>query len=110
MYPSDYLYTFAYGVENNCYSDISKCKSDYNGDPTKSWIHNSIGSGSYTFFITAGTYGKNYMFIKMNTGDINPYGTANNTHHLLPAIYISTNTKYIIGDGSRQKPYVIYFD
>ena len=110
MYPSDYLYTFAYGVENNCYSDISKCKSDYNGDPTKSWIHNSIGSGSYTFFITAGTYGKNYMFIKMNTGDISSYGTANNTHPLLAAIYISTNTKYIIGDGSRQKPYVIYFD
>ena len=38
MYPSDYAYTYAGGVDNKCYTDTYNCDTS---TPTKGWLYNS---------------------------------------------------------------------
>lgn len=40
MYPSDYAYTFAYGVDNSCFNSPMGC-GYISGTPTTSWLFNS---------------------------------------------------------------------
>jgi len=55
MYPSDYVYTFSYGVDNTCYSDSVNCKSSSGGKPTSSWLYRTKDQYSITPSVIAVT-------------------------------------------------------
>lgn len=103
LYTSDYGYTFAYGVEDNCFNSLGTCGTSQGSDPSKSWMFN----GNYAFFMTACTYSKGYIFSMIKNGNVNAYGSSQTIYNLYPTIYLSRNANYIIGDGAYQSPYVI---
>ena len=41
MYPSDYAYTYAYGVDDQCYSETHHCTGVYDGTPSAGWLYNN---------------------------------------------------------------------
>ena len=104
LYPSDYGYTFAYGVEDNCFNSLGTCGTSQGSDPSKSWMFNGI----YSFFMTACTYSNGYIFSLLQEGNATAYGSSQTIYNLYPTIYLSRNANYITGDGSYKKPYVIY--
>ena len=104
LYTSDYGYTFALGVDDFCFNSMGKCRTSDGGNPTKSWLY----TGNYSFFMTACTYSKGYIFSMQQNGGVSAYGPAQNAYYLYPTIYLSRNTNFIVGDGSYQMPYVIY--
>ena len=65
IYPSDYAYTFANGVEDTCYTNTYNCNSNNGATPSNSWLYNSnaqltISSSSHTarglFYISGGGF------------------------------------------------------
>lgn len=91
---SDYRYSFAKGVNNLCYNDISKCteaKSSYLYKGKKEWLLNSRGVFNYI-----SDDGK-----VMSTG-------GNVKLYFRPVVYLKKNIKLRGGDGSIEMPYIIY--
>lgn len=43
MYPSDYVYTYAHGVDNTCFNDGSNCNT---GTPSSGWLYNSTNQST----------------------------------------------------------------
>lgn len=106
MYPSDYIYTFALGVNDICYNTPKKCRSNDGGIPEKSWMFTS----QYTYFITACTYSSGYIFAMMNEGRVNAYGSRTGSYYGYPVVYLDSNIKFTHGNGSEDDPYVLVID
>ena len=101
MYPSDYGYTFANGVNDTCYNDIENCstKMDKGGVPSSSWLFNS----SYQF-----TFAPNYAYTVFGvsaSGHMSAY-RVNSETSVRPVVYLKTNTK-LLGTGTGDDPYTI---
>ncbi len=48
MYPSDYGYTFAKGVDDTCYANLNKCSPSIgSGVPENSWLY-KLGQDQWT--------------------------------------------------------------
>ena len=97
IYPSDYLYTFYYGVDDICSEKFSSCKdSNYQS----SWLYNesewTISPSSYTN-ATNRAVAKNVGFTT--------YSFVSNTIKIRPAVYLSSKVKITSGDGTESNPY-----
>ena len=105
MYPSDYIYTYALGVDDTCYTDISNCISFRGGIPTNGWIYNLKNAYGNIWllspFIASNSYGS---YIRGGSGDIFD-ATVNNWMLVVPSLYLSSSVKIDSGDGSEQSPY-----
>ena len=98
MYPSDYAYMYAYGVDNTCYTDIYYC---YNGNRSAGWL-----SYDYEWLITPksnwdggafGIYGGGYGGMRYNVyGD---YGVR-------PVVHLRSDI-VLTGSGTSTDPYKI---
>ena len=103
MYPSDYTYTYALGVDNTCYTDGYKCYSGLGGTPTKGWIYNT-NSNSYQRLLSPGSgdsYGAFTLFVLGNVH----YYSSNDSYGVRPSLYLVSNIKIDSGEGTEQSPY-----
>lgn len=118
MYPSDYAYTYAYGIDDGCFS--KNCKQDAN--PTKGWIYNSnINDGedniSSQWTITPdSSEGQNSsffsFFINRDGRSISSqcgfcYDNVTWKFGVRPVTYINNNIYVNSGDGTIDNPYSI---
>ncbi len=99
MYPSDYAYTFANGVDDTCYSDIYNCSK---GTPSSSWLYKS-GTSQWT----VSPYSSSAFFVF----DVRSAGNVVNSHAyngygVRPVLYLRSDIK-LQGSGGSDDPYEI---
>ena len=103
MYPSDYSYTYALGVDNVCYNDAYNCRTSKSGTPTNGWIYNT-NSNTYQWLLSPYSAGSNYAFALRDSGSVG-YDFSNYSNGVRPSLYLVSNIKIDSGDGSEQSPY-----
>ena len=105
MYPSDYTYTYALGVDNTCYTDGYDCRTDRGGTPTKGWIYNT--NSKYNQWLLSRSSVDSYAFLLSVAGAVyygrNSYDSSG--IGVRPSLYLVSNIKIDSGDGSEQSPY-----
>lgn len=108
MYPSDNLYTYAYGVEETCFTDAWYCSD---GEPNKGWIFNTaklsysgmeMESTVTPFYINA-----NGMYVLKADGMTTSEGNTSFKYKTRPAVYLIPDIEIISGDGTSANPYVL---
>ncbi len=102
MYASDYLYTYANGIDDNCFNKgESYCERYQNENSKKSWLlinyyewtlTPKLYSNNLVIFINALSYGYGYVYSK---------------NAVRPALYLAANTKIISGTGASDDPYIL---
>lgn len=102
MYPSDYAYTFANGVDDKCYSDTKKCRSMDGGNPNSSWLYKSSTIQWTVFPSSSDTY---FVFFAGNTGEVNS-NAASHRFGVRPVLYLQSDIK-LQGSGGSDDPYEI---
>ncbi len=120
LYPSDYLYTFAKGVDDACYNNSYSCSIPSSSNTTynakKSWIYNSntllLGSmtnDSSTWFMNPRTiYGDYYLPYLTSNGNItDTYLSSYSYKGIRPVAYLKPGVYWVSGDGSEINPYKI---
>ena len=101
MYPSDYAYTFANGVDDKCYTDTYNCDS---GTPSGSWLYKS-DTHQWTVSPHSNVAGR--MFYVDSAGYV--YGSLNGASNSLgvrPVVYLKSDIK-LQGGGTSGEPYEI---
>jgi len=113
MYPSDYVYTYADGVDNTCYTNALHCN---NGTPSSGWIYNTNTAESSTSKdinwticpYPDGTYMVNYItaegYIFNEYGPYSSFGVR-------PVVYLNSDVQLdaTVGDGSSSSPYRLVY-
>ena len=99
MYPSDYSYTYANGVDNKCYTDTYNCDTS---TPSNGWLYNSAtewlispGSGSSNLAFRVGSAGY-VLGILVTTS----YGAR-------PSTYLISDIQLDKGTGTEDDPYTL---
>ena len=104
MYPSDYSYTYALGVDNTCYSNGNNCRTSAGGMPENGWIYNT-NSNSKQWLLSPYSGYSDYVFFLFGTGDVATYNGVANSYGVRPTLYLSSQVKITSGDGTEQSPY-----
>ena len=100
IYPSDYAYTYAYGVNDSCYSNGFLCGSS--GVPSSGWLFNS----TMTWTISALSNYINRSFIIVSTGNVgnDEFSLA---REIRPSVYLNSDVTVVGGTGSSNDPFVL---
>lgn len=109
MYPSDYIYTYALGVDNICYMDNYNCKISNGAIPTNSWIYNS-NSNIYQWTLSPDSEYASGSFYLYDTGFVCHYYDVSNTLGIRPTLYLSSQVKITSGTGKSDDPYQLSID
>ena len=92
LYPSDYTYTYANGVDNVCYSDGTQCYPEAGGQPTKGWLYNS----SYEWWLVSTVKSTNWWqgsaFTITSDGNMRLWGVSNSSS-VRPVVYLSADVQ-----------------
>lgn len=111
IYPSDYYYTYANGVDE-CFNDVHNCSinsDDY--QPLNSWLYDngSLDERSQKdeeWLITSILEDDSSVYRISADGSI--YYRSSYAEHLIrPTLYLKSNVYYVSGDGSYNSPYII---
>ena len=101
MYPSDYSYTYALGVDNTCYTDGFDC--DGSSGKTNGWIYNT-NSNSYQWLLSPlSDYGYS-AFLLGDSGYVGRYNVSGR-YGVRPSLYLISDIKIDSGEGTEQSPY-----
>ena len=100
MYPSDYAYTFANGVDDKCYTDTGNCK---NGIPSSSWLYKS---GTFQWTISSLTGNAYVVFRIIGSGNVYLCSSASNGVVVRPVVYLKSDIR-LQGGGTSSEPYEI---
>ncbi len=103
MYPSDYVYTYANGVNDTCYTDGISCATSYGGTPSAGWLYND----AYQWFLSPTAAGAYIAFRMDSTGFVDSYINVNATRGVRPTVYLNSKIAITSGDGSQGNPYVL---
>ena len=98
LYPSDYAYTYAYGVEDTCYSEAYSCDD---GNPSAGWLFIEESQ----WFITP-DYGELTEIYYGRTGGAIYHQAVSKTDGVRPTVYLKSNIK-LTGIGTSSDPYKI---
>jgi uncharacterized repeat protein (TIGR02543 family) len=99
MYPSDYAYTYANGVDSTCYSNTYSCN---NGTPSSSWLFNS----SITqWTISPSSYYAYRVFYIASSGLVN-VTNASFSYSIRPVVYLKSDIQ-LTGTGTSTNHYKI---
>ena len=100
MYPSDYAYTYALGVDNGCYTDTYNCETS---TPTKGWLYNNA-----TQWLISPNSGSSYLaFFVGSTGYVNYGYSVTTTSGVRPSIYLISGIGIEKGSGTETDPYIL---
>ena len=100
MYPSDYAYTFANGVDDTCYSNTCNCN---NGKPSSSWLY-KYGTSQWTFSPNSSL--AYHVFYFYSTGYVDNDNLAYYSIGVRPVLYLRSDIK-LQGSGESDDPYEI---
>ena len=89
MYPSDYAYTFANGVDDKCYSDTNACRSNSGGNPNSSWLYKS---GTFQWTCSPNSSTAYFVLSVSDTGSAF-YGNAYYDIGVRPVLYLQSDIK-----------------
>ena len=97
MYPSDYAYTFANGVDDKCYTDTYNCNTSisswlYKSGTTQWTVSPSSSLAYYVFYVSTSGYVSN---VNANYGNV-----------VRPVVYLKSDIK-LQGGGTSGEPYEI---
>ncbi len=103
MYPSDYMYSYADGVDNVCYSEGNKCTSTYGGigKPNVGWLFN----GNYVQWLLSCSTTSNATYIN-SSGEVSSEAVTS-AREIRPTLYLSSDANIVSGDGSQENPYTL---
>ena len=105
MYPSDYSYTYAYGVDDVCFTAGYNCRVANGGTPTNSWIYNTNGN-IYQWLLSPSSSDLSRLFYIGDSGYVsNTRYSSDYALGVRPVAYLKSNVKITSGDGSKQNPY-----
>ena len=101
IYPSDYMY-----ASSKCYNNGT---IGYNyGNTTCTNTNWMLNTSSWFWTISPGTgYVNNPTFVESGSMGHSKYGVNNSYGSVRQALYLSSDIKYISGDGSSNNPFVI---
>ena len=103
-YPSDYIYTFANGVDDTCFNNGYNC--DYsNANPTSSWMKLMYTSGDHWFISPQRDTSDKTFILHGSKGNI-WYYSHTYKEGVRPTVYLKANIK-LQGDGTNSNPYQI---
>jgi len=103
MYPSDYAYTYGYGVDDKCYNDTYSCSVENGAVPSSSWLH-TPSHNQWTLSVHSG-YGSVVFYILSTSGNVS-ITNAYSLTWVRPVVYLKDST-LLMGDGTSRNPYVI---
>ena len=99
MYPSDYAYTYAGGVDNKCYTYTYNCDTS---TPSRGWLYKSAAE----WLISPYSGGSNDAFIVYSAG----YLSGNNvafSYGVRPSAYLISDIQLDKGTGTEDDPYTL---
>jgi len=102
MYPSDYSYTYALGVDNTCYTDGYDC--DSSSGKTNGWIYNT-NSNSYQWLLSPDSVHGYSAFYLGDSGYVDGSNLVTNSYGVRPSLYLISDIKIDSGEGTEQSPY-----
>ena len=103
MYPSDYIYTYALGVNNNCYNGAYNCTNST--ENTKGWIYNSNSNSTQWLLQHRSGYNSIAFYIHENGGIGNSSGATSLSYSVRPTLYLLSDIKVKSGRGTIDSPY-----
>ena len=111
MYPSDYVYSYAYGVDDTCYNDSYNC---YTSTPTSGWIYNSNTKNGttaidYNWFLSPYSGNSYYVFYAVSAGFVYSTSSARSARLVRPVVYLESDIQSLRGDGSADSPYQLIY-
>lgn len=109
---SDYIYTYANGVNSTCYNTSNKCSTIYSGgSPQSGWLWIE---GFYWLITPEGTDTSNTIFYVSSTfanpsyqGIVQPFTSSYTYNAVRPAVYLKAGIRTTGGDGSSSNPYIL---
>ncbi len=101
IYVTDYMFTYADGVNDKCYDD-GRCNSD---NAKAGWLYN----GAYQWTLSQSLSGITILGIRESGAIILafPGNFTELTYSTRPSLYLNSSIKIIDGDGSAGNPYTI---
>lgn len=122
IYPSDYAYTYAYGVNDRCYNNGNAC--DY-GLSIGSWMYNMHFDSSntkvdttpnnnhekkYTWTLSPRSDNPNTPFIVVSSGKVQfGGGGVASDGVVIPTVYLNADAAALEGDGTLLDPYMLEY-
>ncbi len=103
MYPSDYTYTYALGVDNTCYTDGGNNGCGQSSGKINGWIYNSNGDSTQWLLSPYSSYESSALTLA-TYGFVSSDGV-NNSHGVRPSLYLVSDIKIYGGVGTEQSPY-----
>ena len=105
MYPSDYAYTYANGVDNKCYADTYNC---YTSTPSNGWLY----SKDYQWLITpysSVSSNSSFIYYGATDNDLSYFGqgTVTYLYGVRPSIYLTSSIQFDKGTGTEDDPYTL---
>lgn len=109
LYISDYLYTYANGVDDICFNHKTCYVNGNRGDLDSSWLHNGydewvLNSSSENNNIVAVMNGYSNLYSEI--GIFNS-STSTNNKYIRPTLYLKSDVESLEGDGSKEHPYTL---
>ena len=104
-YPSDYIYTFANGVDETCFSNGGNCYTSNGAVPTSSWM--KVMYGLNTQWLISSSSGLAYIgFYVYSTGNGYSSNSVFDSGGVRPTVYLSSGIK-LEGKGTSSNHYQI---
>ena len=103
MYPSDYSYTYALGVDNTCYTDGTYNGCGQSSGKTNGWIYNT--NSNTTQWLLSPTSGSGYFAFGMGGSGYVGCDNSYNYNGVRPSLYLISDIKIDSGEGTEQSPY-----
>lgn len=105
LYPSDYGYTFAYGVDTTCYNG-NGCAGWTGGAPSSSWIYTDISLSHGIGLLTPSSSNTYVSYIHYG-GQVM---STTNWSLIHPTVYLKTSVNISSGSGTSEDPYILSMD
>ena len=100
MYPSDYAYTYANGVDSICYTDTNNCEKS---TPTSGWIYN----GAHQWLISPLSGLSSAAFHVYSIGYLSLYDGVTYHRGVRPSTYLISSIQLDKGTGTEDDPYTL---
>lgn len=99
MYPSDYIFTYALGVDDTCYNTPGSCD---NSTASNGWLYRS-GYHQWTLAPISST--AVHGFSVRSSGLVSYLSTVASSNGSSPVVYLKSNIRIKEGDGTIDNPY-----